>query len=503
MAHESFEDEATAAYLNAHFVAVKVDREERPDVDAVYMEATQALTGHGGWPMTVFATPDGRAVLLRHLLPADPRHGMPSFRQLLASVAQTWRERRDEVLASRAADRRVRSPSGRRCRAGDAPPTADLLDAAVRSLRGSTTTRAAASAARPSSRRRWCSSCCCATMRAPATADALRDGRGRPARRWPAAASTTSSPAASRATRSTRPGSCRTSRRCCTTTPCCCASTCTGGGPPGRRWPGGSLWRRADWMLRELRTAEGGFASALDADTEGVEGRTYVWTPRSSSTCSVTRTAVGRRAARGHRRAARSSTARRRCSCCATPTTQPAGPTCAPGCSLPRATRAQPARDDKVVAAWNGLAIAALAETGALLDRPDLVDAAVTAADLLVRCTSATAGCAGCPGTAASGSRPACWRTTPTSRRGCSRCRRDRRRALAESRRRRCSTSCWRTSPTATAGSSTRPTTDRRGSARRPQDPTDNATPSGWSAAAGALLTYAALHRLRPAPRCR
>ena len=70
MAHESFEDAAIAAYLNEHFVAIKVDREERPDVDAVYMAATQALTGQGGWPMTVFATPDGRAVLRRHVLPA-------------------------------------------------------------------------------------------------------------------------------------------------------------------------------------------------------------------------------------------------------------------------------------------------------------------------------------------------------------------------------------------------------------------------------------------------
>ena len=78
MAHESFEDPATAALMNEHFVNIKVDREERPDVDAVYMEATQALTGQGGWPMTVFLDPARRAVLRRHLLPAGaaPRHAV-------------------------------------------------------------------------------------------------------------------------------------------------------------------------------------------------------------------------------------------------------------------------------------------------------------------------------------------------------------------------------------------------------------------------------------------
>ena len=69
--------------MNELFVNVKVDREERPDVDAVYMEAVQAMTGHGGWPMTVFLTPDGRPVLRRHLLPEEPRHGMPSFTEVL------------------------------------------------------------------------------------------------------------------------------------------------------------------------------------------------------------------------------------------------------------------------------------------------------------------------------------------------------------------------------------------------------------------------------------
>jgi uncharacterized protein YyaL (SSP411 family) len=100
MAHESFEDAAIAAELNAWFVNVKVDREERPDVDAVYMRAVQGMTGRGGWPMSVFLTPDGEPFLAGTYFPPDDRHGMPSFRRVLTGVSETWRERRDEVVAS-------------------------------------------------------------------------------------------------------------------------------------------------------------------------------------------------------------------------------------------------------------------------------------------------------------------------------------------------------------------------------------------------------------------
>ena len=101
MEHESFEDASTAAAMNERFVNVKVDREERPDLDAVYMEAVVALSGHGGWPMTVFLTPDGEPFYGGTYYPPEPRHGMPSFRQVLDSIAEAWRERRDDV--SRAA----------------------------------------------------------------------------------------------------------------------------------------------------------------------------------------------------------------------------------------------------------------------------------------------------------------------------------------------------------------------------------------------------------------
>ena len=97
MAHESFEDPVTAAVMNELFVNVKVDREERPDVDAVYMEAVQAMTGHGGWPMTMFLTPDGRPFYGGTYFPDKPRHGMPAFEEVLRAVAEGWRERRTEV----------------------------------------------------------------------------------------------------------------------------------------------------------------------------------------------------------------------------------------------------------------------------------------------------------------------------------------------------------------------------------------------------------------------
>ena len=97
MAHESFEDPDTAREMNESFVCIKIDREERPDLDSVYMSGVQAMTGHGGWPMTVFATPDGKPFYGGTYYPPEPRHGMPAFRQVLAAVAEAWRDRRDEV----------------------------------------------------------------------------------------------------------------------------------------------------------------------------------------------------------------------------------------------------------------------------------------------------------------------------------------------------------------------------------------------------------------------
>ncbi|MBC7870722.1 MAG: thioredoxin domain-containing protein, partial [Chitinophagaceae bacterium] len=97
MAHESFEHVPTAQMMNELYVNIKVDREERPDVDAIYMEAVQAMSGHGGWPMTVFLLPDGRPFYGGTYFPIEPRHGMPAFRQILAGVQDAFRNRRQEV----------------------------------------------------------------------------------------------------------------------------------------------------------------------------------------------------------------------------------------------------------------------------------------------------------------------------------------------------------------------------------------------------------------------
>ena len=125
MERESFEDAATAEDLNRDFVAVKVDREERPDLDQVYMAAVQAMTGQGGWPMSVFLTPDGRPFYGGTYFPPQPAHGMPAFRQVLAGVARAWRERR----GSRSLAAGPASSSPRRSSRPGQAPAGDAADA--------------------------------------------------------------------------------------------------------------------------------------------------------------------------------------------------------------------------------------------------------------------------------------------------------------------------------------------------------------------------------------
>ncbi|HSG47811.1 MAG TPA: thioredoxin domain-containing protein, partial [Longimicrobiales bacterium] len=140
MERESFADPDTADLMNRAFVNIKVDREERPDVDGIYMRAVQALTGRGGWPMTVFLTPDGTPFYGGTYFPPEPRHGMPAFRQVLGAVAEAWRNRRDEVLrnAGQLTDALARSAReadpGSGAFAGDGVPGAPLVSHAVRHL---------------------------------------------------------------------------------------------------------------------------------------------------------------------------------------------------------------------------------------------------------------------------------------------------------------------------------------------------------------------------------
>jgi uncharacterized protein YyaL (SSP411 family) len=134
MERESFEDEATAAQMNEQFVCIKVDREERPDLDAIYMQATQAMTGHGGWPMTVFLTPDGEPFYAGTYFPPDDRHGMPSFRRVLAGVADAWQNRQEHVARTTASMRELYAASTERTRVSG-PLDENLLVRAVAALR--------------------------------------------------------------------------------------------------------------------------------------------------------------------------------------------------------------------------------------------------------------------------------------------------------------------------------------------------------------------------------
>ena len=391
MAHESFEDDATARVMNAGFVNVKVDREERPDVDAAYMAATTALTGHGGWPMTVFVTHDGRPFYAGTYYPPEPRHGSPSFAQVLEAVGQAWRDRRGEVEGAGA--RISQALASRPVPAGHAPPDAERLSRAVRVLARDEDTRHGGFGGAP----KFPPSMVCEFLLRHGATDAptAADATGLAAR-------TLTAMARSGMYDQLAGGFARYSVDAAWVVPhfekmlydnALLARVYLHwwrltGDETGRR----VAEETCDWMLAALGTAEGGLASSLDADTQvdshAVEGATYVWTPgqltevlgpddgvwaaellavtgagtfeHGSSTIQLTRDVwaddVGAARWAGVRDRLRAA----------------------------RARRPQPGRDDKVVAAWNGLAVAALAETGALCGRDDLVRAAVRASELLV-----------------------------------------------------------------------------------------------------------------------
>src|SRR5919202_2431626 len=135
MERESFEDETVAAYMNEHFVPIKLDREERPDVDAIYMEACMAMTGQGGWPLNAFLTPELVPFYAGTYFPPEDRHGMPSWRRVLAAVANAWDQNRDEIKAGgeRIAQRLA---GGAALRPAEEEIDPRGLDAAVEALRG-------------------------------------------------------------------------------------------------------------------------------------------------------------------------------------------------------------------------------------------------------------------------------------------------------------------------------------------------------------------------------
>ncbi|MGH2997336.1 MAG: thioredoxin domain-containing protein, partial [Gaiellaceae bacterium] len=361
MERESFEDPEIARVMNEHFVSVKVDREERPDVDQIYMQAVQALTGHGGWPMTVFLTPEGAPFYGGTYFPPQPRHGLASFAQILRAVSDAYRERRDDVA------RQARALVDEIRRSSALAPSREPLSPAL-----------LLEAAR-----------------------ALRTGFDRRHGGWGGAPKF---PPASTLEFLLRRGDAGSIEMVATTLDGMAAGgmyDLVGGGfhrySVDERWlvphfekmlydnallastylhgwvvTGEPRHREVaeetlDYMLRELRLPEGAFASSQDADTEGVEGLTFTWTPEElRDVLGAERPELlepfehGRFVLRGEV----SEDERRRL-------------------LEVRERRPKPLRDDKAIAAWNGLALAALAEAGRRLEREDLLEAAVElAADL-------------------------------------------------------------------------------------------------------------------------
>jgi hypothetical protein len=354
MEHESFEDDETARLMNEHFVSIKVDREERPDVDGVYMDAVVALTGHGGWPLTAFLTPEGEPFLGGTYFPPEPRHGLPSFRQVLVAVAEAYRERRGDVTrqAKALTDAIARTSQAA---ASKEPLTETILHEATANLR--------------------------------AGFDPAWGGWGHAPKFPPAATLEFLLRRDEREmTEKTLDGMALGGMY-----------DLVGGGfhrySVDERWLvphfekmlydnallasaylhgflvlGKDRYRRVveetlDYMLRELWIEGGGFASAQDADTDGVEGLTYSWTEEEGAPAELLEPFEhGRSVIRGE-----------------------LDPETKARLFEIRERRPKPARDDKVITSWNGLAIAALAETGRRLDRPEYVEAAVEAAEALTR----------------------------------------------------------------------------------------------------------------------
>ncbi|MDE3189281.1 MAG: thioredoxin domain-containing protein [Acidobacteriota bacterium] len=352
MERESFEDAETARLMNELFVSVKVDREERPDVDALYMEAVVSLTGQGGWPMTVFLTPDGAPFFGGTYYPPAPRHGLPSFRQLLVAIAEVYRDRRDDVVAQ----------------------AATIVDALRRSAQ-------AAPSHEPLER--------------GIITEAVRGLRRQFDPEWGGFGRAPKFPPASTIELLLRTGELEMA----TTTLDRMAEggmyDLVGGGfhrySVDEQWlvphfekmlydnallapaylhawllTGTERYRDVaretlEYMVRELRLRSGGLASSQDADTDGVEGLTYTWTADEGAPAELLRPFEdGRSIIRGELDA------------------ETRGKLLAI-----RGQRPQPALDDKVIASWNGLALAALAEGARRLGSDSLLAAASELGQLL------------------------------------------------------------------------------------------------------------------------
>jgi uncharacterized protein len=401
MAHESFEDEQTAAIMNEHLVAIKVDREERPDVDSVYMTATQAMTGQGGWPMTVFMTPDREPFFCGTYFPR------PQFQRLVLGVAKAWREDRTQVVTQARQIAAALAEQAGQPGPGPEPDSPETANVALLRTPESADEPAVALAAASEA----------AVSVLAREFDAARGGFGGAPKFPPSMVlefllrhfERAAGPDGDRALHMTE----------------VTADAMARGGMYDQlaggfarysvdagwvvphfekmlydnallarvythlwRRTGGALARRVaeetcDWLIAELRTAEGGFASALDADSAGVEGAFYVWTPEQLTAVLGPEDGGYAAAAYGVTEAGTFEHGASVLQLRADPADASRLARIRAKLLAARAERTRPGRDDKVVAAWTGLAIAALADAGVLLGRPDFVSAASAAAELI------------------------------------------------------------------------------------------------------------------------
>jgi hypothetical protein len=371
MERESFEDPRVATLMNEHFVCIKVDREERPDIDAVCMEACQTMTGQGGWPLNAFLTPEQAPFYVGTYYPPEPRHGMPGWPMVLEAVAQAWDQRRDKIREQ--GTEVLRSLGGAsRLPASDEPITAAVLDEAAHGLtqiydpvnggfgrapkfpQASLVEFLLARGERDMS---------LATLRAMATGG-IYDQVGGGFSRY-AVDATWTVPHFEKMLYDN--------------------SLLARAYLHGWQVSGEPLFRRVceetlDWALREMRSPEGGFYAALDADSEGVEGKFYVWTVAelrdvlgADADAAIAFFGAGEP---GNFEGANVLEGR--------------GPVpdrlaeIRAALYAARSRRIRPGLDDKQLTAWNALMISALAQAGAALERADYVAAAARAAEFLL-----------------------------------------------------------------------------------------------------------------------